>query len=1159
MSSLSSDISKTMSKSVQKLQDALNMHLDATEKTEFVGILNQFQTSRNMHDFTRRLKQLLDTPAKRQLLKLIKKIIPKSDVEDFERSVQSEARKFDTMPAKRAKKMQRTRPPLNSDDANRSLLSLGKQKKQKKEKTIKLKDESQSSKNSFDQKLLTYNPVRAVKTVKSALKAGKCNEIKRIIMKLSSELDKGYGLSIRGGSDFGIGVYVSIVDKDGLAELNGVMPGDLILEVNNTSFQGISHNDAAEVIRSARKLDMKICRVGRIPGTSVVHEMYRWVDGGGRTTSPPPELVILGQREGSGGRKSGFALLKPGLEERKVNVTVNSGQGLGLMIRGGRDFGLGIYISGVDSMSIADKAGLKVGDQILDVNGESFLDIGHADAVRILKNSKQLVFTIKDVGKLPFGRTKIDKMSWVNRQGRRLRTESGNSDSSTTQESQNSYFRKGIGSQLMLNTGISAEWDIIEHKASELLNETEQGTLRYYLSEYQGEFISVDGLAMASFELLNTKAKMTMMPEIRNWVRDDDLEKFDILLQRREAQKRHGFLPTSHSSHSLDNPRHHRMRQSWGPEKTLMNSQSASTSRSATVREKTSRVRRHVAEWELEPLHQAIEQIEDDSKFVHQNYQSSRLKSASTEQLNRPGPNLLKSSLSSRRSLSQETLPVYIDITSELHGTSKASGQSRSNSASQGPRPASSYAHRQRSGSNSSSLRRKYKSVEDIRQPPQRKKTTPYHSLRGKPLDVKNKLSSHSYTHLLDADPNYPDSPRTTVNGNIVFAEVHEQPRPPDGSPSDDSGVDVNGTHSNDLHRFYNNNFSLRQKRVTISNDNPIDIDEILESRTFIVPSPHDSRHSTLTNRSFRSMSHDSNHSTLTNQSIRSMSHSSVRSNHSNFTNQSRRSRASVSTLTNQNAGKIMTHNLNNVSATSSPKLSGSVSSRRSAQLRAPVQILINDGEGSIDSASYIDSPASPRFINQNLHKNQTKALKKQPKGSYGRHAVSRSRFKHRQSMYDPHDGDEEDDEEDNFEISSNVGDYSESFISPIDQILDEEDSYSDLEHRHIEESRKKYGNIPLRMVYIYKTKPTLGMAVEGGANTRQPLPRVINLQPGGSAYESGGLKVGHVILEVNGQSLQGLEHVTAAKTIAEAFKDKLEDSIELLVTESNAKIKGIH
>ncbi|WAR30631.1 WHRN-like protein, partial [Mya arenaria] len=502
MSSLSSDISKTMSKSVQKLQDALNMHLDATEKTEFVGILNQFQTSRNMHDFTRRLKQLLDTPAKRQLLKLIKKIIPKSDVEDFERSVQSEARKFDTMPAKRAKKMQRTRPPLNSDDANRSLLSLGKQKKQKKEKTIKLKDESQSSKNSFDQKLLTYNPVRAVKTVKSALKAGKCNEIKRIIMKLSSELDKGYGLSIRGGSDFGIGVYVSIVDKDGLAELNGVMPGDLILEVNNTSFQGISHNDAAEVIRSARKLDMKICRVGRIPGTSVVHEMYRWVDGGGRTTSPPPELV---------------------------NVTVNSGQGLGLMIRGGRDFGLGIYISGVDSMSIADKAGLK------------------------------LVFTIKDVGKLPFGRTKIDKMSWVNRQGRRLRTESGNSDSSTTQES-----------QLMLNTGISAEWDIIEHKASELLNETEQGTLRYYLSEYQGEFISVDGLAMASFELLNTKAKMTMMPEIRNWVRDDDLEKFDILLQRREAQKRHGFLPTSHSSHSLDNPRHHRMRQSWGPEKTLM-------------------------------------------------------------------------------------------------------------------------------------------------------------------------------------------------------------------------------------------------------------------------------------------------------------------------------------------------------------------------------------------------------------------------------------------------------------------------------------------------------------------------------------------------------------------------------------------------------------
>ncbi|CAL1533600.1 unnamed protein product [Lymnaea stagnalis] len=96
----------------------------------------------------------------------------------------------------------------------------------------------------------------------------------------------------------------------------------------------------------------------------------------------------------------------------------------------------------------------------------------------------------------------------------------------------------------------------------------------------------------------------------------------------------------------------------------------------------------------------------------------------------------------------------------------------------------------------------------------------------------------------------------------------------------------------------------------------------------------------------------------------------------------------------------------------------------------------------------------------------------------------------------------------------------------------------------------EKYGEIPLDIVYIYRSKPTLGVAIEGGANTRQPLPKVITVQPGGSAYESGGLRVGHVILEVNGQPAVGLSHMDVARLIAEAFKNKSNDRMELLVTE---------
>ena len=49
---------------------------------------------------------------------------------------------------------------------------------------------------------------------------------------------------------------------------------------------------------------------------------------------------------------------------------------------------------------------------------------------------------------------------------------------------------------------------------------------------------------------------------------------------------------------------------------------------------------------------------------------------------------------------------------------------------------------------------------------------------------------------------------------------------------------------------------------------------------------------------------------------------------------------------------------------------------------------------------------------------------------------------------------------------------------------------------------------------------------------------------------------MGHVILEVNNECLVGLEHIAAAKTIAESFKNKSHDQMELLVTESDVVLK---
>ncbi|KAH0950768.1 hypothetical protein HN011_005863 [Eciton burchellii] len=58
--------------------------------------------------------------------------------------------------------------------------------------------------------------------------------------------------------------------------------------------------------------------------------------------------------------------------------------------------------------------------------------------------------------------------------------------------------------------------------------------------------------------------------------------------------------------------------------------------------------------------------------------------------------------------------------------------------------------------------------------------------------------------------------------------------------------------------------------------------------------------------------------------------------------------------------------------------------------------------------------------------------------------------------------------------------------------------------------------------ITVKKTKSILGIAIEGGANTKHPLPRIINIHDNGAAYEAGGLEVGQLILEVDGQKVEG-------------------------------------
>ncbi len=97
---------------------------------------------------------------------------------------------------------------------------------------------------------------------------------------------------------------------------------------------------------------------------------------------------------------------------RIIRMQRTKDSSLGFSIRGGQEHDLGIYISHVESFSPAEKAGLKVGDQVIRVNNIDFERVSHSSAVLVLTSHDYLKIEVKNVGQIP-GQDKVtDSFVW---------------------------------------------------------------------------------------------------------------------------------------------------------------------------------------------------------------------------------------------------------------------------------------------------------------------------------------------------------------------------------------------------------------------------------------------------------------------------------------------------------------------------------------------------------------------------------------------------------------------------------------------------------------------------------------------------------------------------------------------------------------------------
>ncbi|XP_067398261.1 whirlin [Emydura macquarii macquarii] len=942
--------SRLLSANVRQLHRALSRLLSEPERAQFIHCLNAYHARRNVCDLVRTLHVLLDRPDQRQLLPMLRLVLPRSDqllfdqytaqglclTPDFVAGGGSPASPAATPPA-----------PLWPRPATPWLPPA------------------------------RSPPDFSTAAGRTAPRAGPApetlgGEVRRVSLK-RSKTNEGLGFSIRGGSEHGVGIYVSLVEPGSLAEKEGLRVGDQILGVNDKSLDRVTHAEAVKALKGSKKLNLSVHSVGRIPGGYVTNHIYTWVDPQGRSASPP---MGLPQHQSSSLRKdsekrSHLQLLQEG-DEKKVNLVLNEGKSLGLMIRGGAEYALGIYITGVDKGSEAESTGLKVGDQILEVNGRSFLSIPHDEAVKLLKSSRHLIMTVKDIGRLPHARTTVDETRWIasSQIGETLVNAAGAAGDHTAEAMAKPVFYRGLaGSQVTLSSLVNQTRVMLEEQARHLLNEQERATMAYYLDEYRETHISVDSLVMALFELLNTHAKFSLLSEVRGLIAPQDLDRFDNLVLKREIESMKARQPSVPSTDSYSMTSYSDTGSSTGSHFT---STTVSSARERLLwlidlMENTSDL-----EGSGDGFQSSINalpdiSLDDVSSFSEEppgfkppppsavqalDSSTAQHRNAVKDTLKRPSSESSQSGLFfvASRSLTPPPSHPEKDAASTASTLSSASTEdSASSTVCTAVSPATDSSRRRMDAHLSLVNPHPIGPFPRVQSPTRLKSPSPESTpVRSLPTPVAP-LPPPSHPAPLAPDKG---SPRSAINQHFILVEVHQ----PNSEP------DLNEVRS--LPQARASTLSqLSDSGQTLSEDSGVDIGEV--------------------------------------------------------------------------------------------ELSGKDKSRQQipGKSRSPKEALRSDG------------PAE--------------AASKPP-----------------------------------------------GLLEPTSCLI-----------------------------RVAKSAPTLGIAIEGGANTRQPLPRIVTIQRGGSAHNCGKLKVGHVILEVNGTTLRGKEHREAARIIAEAFKTKEKDHIDFLVTEFNVAL----
>ncbi|KAJ0179305.1 hypothetical protein K1T71_005017 [Dendrolimus kikuchii] len=194
-----------------------------------------------------------------------------------------------------------------------------------------------------------------------------------------------FGFSLRGGREYASGFFISKVELNSEAHLQGLKVGDQLVSVNGYRVDDAVHAELVHYITSQSRLKIKVRHVGMLPVKEKAHEALSW--------------QFVAERASLGSDVSSSPTLcheTDRLTDLRLSILVPPRAKLGCGICKGPEWKPGIFVQFVREGGIAREAGLRPGDQIISCNGIDFTDVTFNEAISAMKSSGRLELLVRE-------------------------------------------------------------------------------------------------------------------------------------------------------------------------------------------------------------------------------------------------------------------------------------------------------------------------------------------------------------------------------------------------------------------------------------------------------------------------------------------------------------------------------------------------------------------------------------------------------------------------------------------------------------------------------------------------------------------------------------------------------------------------------------------